>query len=63
MTKMKRPAALQSGRAGEIVLLGTTPLTTAPLNLQCNPIVPVRIVAWRVDRWLGVSCVEVRHDR
>jgi hypothetical protein len=63
MTKRNRPGALASNRAGENVLVGTSPLTTATLELQGNPIAPARIVAWQVDRWLCVSRVEVRHDR
>jgi hypothetical protein len=61
MAKANRPGALQSARAGEIVLVGTSPHTTARIDLQCNPLAPVRVIAWRVDRWLGVSSVEVRH--
>ena len=61
MTKKKRPARFAERRAGKIVPGGTVPFTTAFPALQSNPIAPLRIVEWRVDRWLNVSRVEVRH--
>jgi hypothetical protein len=63
MTKTNRPGALASAPAGETILGRTIPNTTASLHLQCNPVAPVRIVGWQVDRWLGVSRLEVHHDR
>jgi len=60
MHKINQPGALASDRAGEFVLGGTFPLTTVIPNLQRHRFKPIRIVSWRVSRWLGVERIEVR---
>jgi hypothetical protein len=59
VTKTVRPGAHHSDRAGEVVLAGTLPLTTAIQVLQLHRVTPLRLVSWRVNRWLGVETVEV----
>jgi hypothetical protein len=60
MHKTNQPGALASDRAGEFVLGGTVPHTTAIPNQQRHRFAPPRVVSWRVNRWLGVERVEVR---
>jgi hypothetical protein len=63
MTNYKRPGALISDRAGEIVLDGTLPLITPTAGLQRHHHPSIRLVGWRVNRWLGVESVEVSRGR
>jgi hypothetical protein len=54
MAQTKRPGALTSHRAGEIVLGGTSLHTIVePSSQRFNR-------TWRVNRWLNVEWMEVR---
>jgi hypothetical protein len=61
MTTEKRPGALTSARAEEIVLRGTLPFIIAAPNWQSHHTVAPRIIGWRVTRWLNVEAVEAQH--
>jgi len=65
MTESNRPAARwQSARAGDFISGEMVPHTTAAPHLQRHRRNrPPRLMAWRVDRWLSVEAVEVRHGR
>ena len=61
MAKTHRPGAHHSDRAGEIVLGGTFPHNIATPHTQRDRMKPLRLISWRVNRWLGVESVEVCH--
>jgi hypothetical protein len=64
MHDTKQPGARwQSDRAVEIVLGRTLPSITSSPDLQHCRRPVIRIVGWRVTRWLGVERVEVNHGR
>lgn len=58
MTASKRPGAHHSDRAGEIISGETFPNSTVTPNAQRHRAPPLRIVSWRVNRWLTVESVE-----
>lgn len=62
MHNTNRPGAhVQMGnRAGECVLGGTLPHTTPETHPQSR-IASVRLVGWRVTRFLTVEGLEVKH--
>jgi hypothetical protein len=61
MTTRKSPGAHHSDRGQEISLCGLTSHTIALPHTQRHR--PPVIIGWAVDKWLGVSAVEVRrHD-
>ena len=49
-----------SDRAGNFVLGGTISHTTSEHGSQSSRTPPVRVVGWRVSRWLSVEQVEVQ---
>jgi hypothetical protein len=61
MGNTKRPAASESGRGGEIISGEMLPNTTVTPNAQRHRATPHRVVSWRVNRWLTVEVIEVRH--
>ena len=61
MQEEKRPGAHHSDRATECVLVGTLPHSTRLPHTQRSRNLPVRLIGWRVTRWLAVEAVEVRH--
>lgn len=63
MAESNRPGAHHSDRAGEFVFRQTLPHTTALPQMQRHHHRRCQLVGWAVDRWLGVSRVEVHHGR
>ena len=60
MSECRRPGALLSHRAGEIVFGETTPLSITSGRLQIHQKSTTRVIVWKVTRWLGVEAVQVR---
>jgi hypothetical protein len=60
--KVPPGARVRSDRAGEGVLGGTSSSTISLPHLQRHRIKPP-VVTWKVDRWLGVTFLEVRRGR